>query len=89
MPYMLGFCRQNKDTCRPGEEIEAGTQRRPKWVAYYNAQVLLRLCSGTLPLISGMLTLSSGSNNSCSHPQTKTEPATGKIDPESRIRVPE
>ena len=55
MPYMLGFCRQNKDTRPPGEKTVAGAQRRPKWVPYYSAQVLLRLCSGT-PLISSMLT---------------------------------
>jgi hypothetical protein len=31
----------------PGEETVAGAHRRPKWVPYYSAQVLLRLCSGT------------------------------------------
>jgi hypothetical protein len=32
---------------------------------------------------SGMLTLSSSSSSSCSRPQTKAEPAKGKINPES------
>ena len=48
-----------------------------------SAQALLRLCSGLLRLCSGILTLGSGQSSSCSRPQTKTEPAKGKINPES------
>jgi hypothetical protein len=44
---------------------------------------LLRLCSGILTLGAGMLTLSLGQSSSCLCPQTKTEPAKGKINPES------
>jgi hypothetical protein len=60
MPYMLGFYRQNKDTRAPGGKTIAGTHRNPKWVPYYSAQVLLRLCLVTLTLGSGMLGLCSG-----------------------------
>ena len=56
MPYMLGFCRQNKDTRPPGEETVAGAHKEAKWVLYYSAQVLLQALLGTL--ISGMLSRS-------------------------------
>ncbi len=48
------------------------------------AKALLRLRSGLLRLCSGILTLSSGQSSSCSRLQTKTEPAKGKINTESR-----
>jgi hypothetical protein len=52
---------------------------------------MLRLCSGysgallgILGLCSGMLTLGSGKSGRCSRPETKTDWAKEKINPESR-----